>query len=77
MLGLSCNERRAGWDGWEKRDNREGKSERWSGMHKLCVMAGRQSGACDRGGFWGSRAVAESVVYLKREGGADIRNRET
>lgn len=31
---------------------------------------------CDRGGFWGSRAVVESVVYLKREGGANISNRE-
>lgn len=27
--------------------------------------------------FWGWRAAAESVVYLEREGGADISNRET
>lgn len=30
-------------------------------------MAGRQSGACDRGGFWDSRAVVESC--LPGEGG--------
>lgn len=45
-------------------------------MHKVCEMEGRQSAACDRGGSWGSRAVVESVVYLEREGGADISNRE-
>lgn len=44
---------------------------------QVCEMAGGQSGGCDRGGFWGSRTVAESVVYLEREGGADIRNGET
>lgn len=26
--------------------------------------------------FWSCRATMESVVYLKREGGADISNRE-
>lgn len=39
-------------------------------------MAGRQSETCHRGGFWSSRAVVESVVYFKREGGADISKRE-
>ncbi len=46
------------------------------GMREVCEMAGRQSGACDRGGFWGWRAAAEGVVYLEREGGADTSNRE-
>lgn len=27
--------------------------------------------------FWGSRAVPKSVVYLRKEGGAEISNRET
>lgn len=41
-------------------------------MHELCEIAGRQIGACDRGGFWRLRAVANSVVYLEREGEAGI-----
>ncbi len=46
-------------------------------MHEVCDAEERKSRACDRGGFWGSRAVAESVVYLMREQRADISNRET
>lgn len=46
-------------------------------IHKVYEMARRQSKACDRGGFWGFRAVVQTVVYLEREGGADTSNRET
>lgn len=44
-------------------------------MH-VCEINGRQSETCERGGFWSWRAVVESVVYLEREGGADISKRE-
>lgn len=59
---------------WEKREE---KSEIW---RKCMGCVKWQEGIvepCDRGGFGGWRAVAESVVYLEREGGADISNRET
>lgn len=59
---------------WEKREE---KSEIWRKCMRCVKWQEGIVEPCDRGGFGGWRAVAESVVYLEREGGADISNRET
>lgn len=47
------------------------------GMCETCEMEGGQSGSCDRGGYGGWKAAAESVVYLEKGGGAaDISHTE-
>lgn len=50
----------------------------------MCASAGRWSGGCDGGGYWGCKAAVWSVVYLEREAarqagreGGYVRNRET